>query len=127
MLTGFDLDPDALEITLANSVSAFAFLWGAADNIWTMDIYNSANALIESIAIAAVLSSNAGDYFGATGVDISRIELTDTGNNIGVGDYVFVDNFTYLRDDRHVPEPTTLLLMGAGLVGMGLRRSAKRG
>lgn len=126
LLTGFDLDPDAFEITLASPVSAFAFLWGASDNTWTMDIYNSANTLIESIGIAAVFGSNLGDYYGATGANIARIVLTDTGDNLGIGDYIFLDNFTHLTRGNTVPEPTTLLLMGAGLAGMGLRRRGKR-
>ncbi len=126
LLTGFDLEPDAFEITLASPVSAFAFLWGASDNIWTMDVYNSANVLLESIALAAVFGSNNGDYYGATGADIARIVLTDTLDNFVDGDYVFLDNFTYLTRGTNVPEPTTLLLMGAGLVGMGLHRRGKR-
>lgn len=125
LLTGFDLDPDSFQITLSTPVSAFAFLWGASDNTWLMEVFDSSDTLIESHGLGAVFASNAGDYYGVSAAGIAKIRLTDTGDRLGVGDYVFLDNFTFAAGEA-VPEPATALLLMLGLGGIGaFRKRAK--
>lgn len=123
MFTNFDLDPDAIRIDFADTTSAFGFLWGAADNTWDLRAFDSGNNLIESFAIAPVFGSNAGDYFGIQANGIAYATLTDRLDTFTDGDYVFIDNFTYVSGNR-VPEPGTLALLGGGLLlAVGRRRS----
>jgi hypothetical protein len=118
LFTDFDLDPDAIEITFATPVSAFAFNWGASDNLWLMSAYDSSNTLIESFVIPAVFSSNALEYFGFAASGIARVTLVDQLNNFTAGDYVFIDSFTYTAQTGAVPEPGAVALLGLGLVGL---------
>ena len=125
LFNDFDHVPDKIVITFSSVVSAFAFNWGAADNIWTIEAFDSASALIESDLMAAVFGSNAGDYYGISAAGIKSVVLTDTHNNILDGDYVFVDDFTF-ADVRDVPEPSSLAIACMGLVtAVGLRRRRK--
>lgn len=52
-----------------------------------------------------------------TSGQVTRLELFDNG-----GDGFVVDNLTYTLQPTHVPEPGTMLLLGAGLVVLGAIR-----
>lgn len=113
-----------LTFTFATPVSAFGFLWGAADDVWVLNAYDSSNTLIESYNVPTTHASNAGDFFGLSDPGIVYATLSDISGN----DYVFVDNFTYVAGaDQSVPEPASMALLGAGLFGMGMIRRRKQG
>lgn len=104
--------------------SAFGFLFGASDSSWNLNAYTAGGTLLQSSAIQPVKGSNAGDYFGFSGLsNASYALLTQNQDQIyasGGVDYVFVDNFRVAA----VPEPETfaLMLAGLGLVGAAVRR-----
>jgi hypothetical protein len=114
---------DTLQINFATPTSAFAFNWGAADTPWTLSAYNSSHVLIESVDIAPTSGGNAGDYDGLSDAGISYVILTVDQARLATSlpDYVFIDNFTYAGASS-IPEPTTMLLLGAGLAGLFLKR-----
>lgn len=94
MFNGFDFVPASFRFDFANPVSAFGFNWGAADNTWVMNAYNSAGVLLETFAVPGTFSSNAGEYFGIAADGIKYATITDQKNKFAEGDYVFIDNFT---------------------------------
>lgn len=109
-----------LTFTFATPVSAFGFLWGASDDTWALNAYNASGTLIESYYLSPTNSSNAGEFYGLSDAGIAYATLTDS----APGDYVMLDNFTYTAGtSQAVPEPASMVLLGAGLLGLGgLRR-----
>lgn len=99
-------------------VEAFAFNWGAADVIWTLDLFSGAN-LLASYQLTPTFASNAKEYFGFTGTGITSATFSHVG-----GDWVFIDNLTY--GAGAVPEPASwaMMIIGFGLVGAASRRRA---
>eukprot|EP01036_Dinobryon_divergens_P060687 gene60687-80928_t len=55
----------------ANAVGAFAFNWGAADEIWSLDVYAGAT-LIDTVLVDPTFGSNAGDYVGYSAAGITK-------------------------------------------------------
>lgn len=120
MSNDFDLIPSQFRFDFATPISAFAFNFGASDNNWLLQAYDSSNVLLESLLIAPTQASNAGHYFGLALSGISYATLVDQQDVIQQGDYVFVDRFTTSAVSA-VPEPGMLFLLGTGLA-MGVRR-----
>lgn len=120
----FDFIPMQLRFDFSSPVDAFGFNWGAADNSWTLQAYSSGGAFLELVLLPPVFGSNAGEYVGLAAAGISYAILTDTKDNIPAGDYIFIDNFTYVGDDPIVPDAgASLALLGLGLSGLvALRR-----
>lgn len=108
----------SLRISFASAVSAFGFNWGASDQTWQLRAYDSGNNLLEGWPMPITSSSNAGEFYGIAYAGIAYAILDTT----PVGDYIFVDNFRYAPASVGVPEPTTMLLLGLGLVGIAAFR-----
>jgi hypothetical protein len=108
--------PSVYEFKFTTPVTAFAFNFGAADNQWRIDAYDSGNALIETHFFTQNPNSNAGDYFGIAAPDIARATITDMLDNYPNGDEVFIDEFRYTFEP--VPEPSSHFLAALALISL---------
>lgn len=108
-----------LRFDFANTVSAFAFTWGASDTNWTLSAFDSSGNLLDSMTAPYVGGSNNGEYVGLSSAGISYATLTHGG-----GDWILIDNFTIATENgSDVPEPASLALFGAAMAGIaGARR-----
>lgn len=110
---------NGFNIVFANAVSAFGFNWGAADRPWTMRLFDASNAMIGSFAVAAQTDPYAA-FIGAdgNGQTIKSINMVASSY-----DYMLLDNLQYTASNASVPEPTTLAMLGLGMLGLfGARR-----
>lgn len=126
-ISNFGNQFQALRFDFGSSISALGFLLGASDASWTLRAYNSADTLLDSMNIAPVQASNAGDFFGLSGLaGASYATLIQNFDGIyanGGVDYVFVDNLTFTAGNNNVPEPGSLALAAlACLAVVGTRR-----
>jgi hypothetical protein len=112
----------SLSIDIAGGTDAFAFNWGMAEDevTWTLAANDATDTLIESYVLPATEDSSAGEFYGISAVGIHSAVLSLDGEY----DWVGIDNFTYLADVS-VPEPSVLLLMGSGLLGLVIARKSR--
>ena len=114
--------------TFSTPVDAFGFNLGGTDSPWHLVAYSAANDIVGERTIAPFGNSNNGEWFGiaSSGITAARLYNTefDVLNNTGITDYVVLDNFTYATP---VPEPSTCILTGLGLVGLSLSARKRRG
>lgn len=108
----------------AGGVTAFGFSWGAADQPWTLDLYDLSNTLIGSLGIDAQTDP----YIGFIGADgggaIIGWALMTSLSNYGF-DYFLLDDFELVAANgasTPMPEPVSLALVGFGLLAAGAAR-----
>lgn len=113
---------DDVNITFTGTgVTAFGFALNALDVAWTIRTYGAGNVLLGTYTVNSqspgLTGNNRRGYFGATeSASILSIQIRSTGS-----DRALIDNFAFVP----VPEPTTALLFGLGLVGLALAGSRK--
>lgn len=116
-MTNYGVGPNSFRFDFDAPVSAFGFLWGAADYTWTLSAFNGSD-LLETLILDPTTSSNSGDYFGIAHAGITHATLISNGGDFGT-DYVFIDNFTVNNANvSAVPVPAAVWLFGSGLVGL---------
>lgn len=109
-----------LNFIFSSPVSAFGFNFGASNEDWLLEAFDSGNNVLESHTLAQTWFSNAGDYFGIanSGIAYARATQMTHVNDTGV-DYILLDNFAYVAQQSNgVPEPGSLLLAGLGLFAL---------
>lgn len=109
-------------------VDGFGFFFGASDFDWILTSYDAAGNELESLTIAPLTASNAGDFFGIKADGIKRATLRSASTDWT--DYVFVDNFTVgtQMPSSAVPEPATwaMMITGFGIAGAAVRRKRRQ-
>jgi hypothetical protein len=92
-------------------------------------VFDAGDNLLESFVVPQTFASNAGEFFGIAHDGIKFATLTDQHDNDFPppnlpGDFVFIDNFTFVTAPivPPVPAPATLLLLGGALAGLGVLR-----
>lgn len=126
----------SLQIEFANSTNAFGFQWGAAEPainqypaaVWHLNAYDTSDNLLGTYLLPNTGPDTVGAFVGLAFNDIKYATLVNTspsniaaGNGIGY-DWIFIDNFTYTTSTSSVPEPSSVLLLGAGILGAGIMR-----
>lgn len=119
-ITGQTFD---LAFTQASAVGFDVFASPAAPGNVLVSIYNPANALLDRFTVAAPLT---GTFFGVVSTTdlIGRIDILSQAA-ILPGEAIANLSFGVVPSSV-VPEPCSLLLSGAGLIGMVLWRRQKR-
>jgi len=128
-ISNFGSQFQSLRFDFGTTTSALGFLFGASDASWTLRAYNSANTLLDSLDIAPVFGSNAGDFFGLSGLaGASYATLIQNFDGIyanGGVDYVFVDNLAFIAGNNNVPEPGSLALVALACLAAANARRQK--
>jgi hypothetical protein len=128
----FDFDPSGSGLPASFKITGVSYTWGvynATSGIdFGLDVYD--DAYNGGNWRDNVFTTDPGDYH--TGSDsrtfnssweVTRLRIHDSGTyDVGIDDLTIVDN----RTTSAVPEPTTMLLLGLGLLGVaGIRRFKK--
>ncbi|MFZ5572464.1 MAG: PEP-CTERM sorting domain-containing protein [Thermodesulfobacteriota bacterium] len=105
-----------LRMDFASATNAFGFTWGMAEPFatWVLTAYDAGNNILESRNLPSTGASSAGEFFGLAANNISYATLAWNGSY----DWVAIDNFTFTETAAAVPEPATMLLFGAGMIGL---------
>jgi hypothetical protein len=124
--TGNYLDNNAgsastIDFTFDSPQVVFGFNYGALDDQWTLNVYDSDNNLIDATTVEPNHGSNAGEFIGiaSSSANIAWASFTDSSS----GDWILLDNLRFTPTE--VPEPSTLALAGLGGLGLLLFRRRK--
>lgn len=121
-ITNHGSEFQVLRLDFGGAASAFGFLLGATDSTWLLQAFNGSGQLLDSTFMGAVKGSNAGDYFGFSGLagaTYAVLTQQQDGYYAGGGvDYTFVDNIR-VAGVSAVPEPGNVGMLLAGLAVLG--------
>lgn len=113
-----------LNISFAAPTSGFAFNFGASNEDWLLSAFDSSLNLLDSYLLPQTWYNNNGEYFGLASAGITSATLTQLTHNVdSQADHILLDNFAFVDSkSTQVPEPSGLLLLSLGLIGLGLSR-----
>jgi hypothetical protein len=119
--------PSKIEFVFTIPVSAVTFNWGAADNTWKLDAYDSSNTLLETHFITLPNSNvNNGEYYGIqNNTLVKRLLLVDQKDFYPLGDHIFIDDVTTSFESTPEPASLAILLTAASLTSLSRRRISR--
>jgi len=123
----FSFDVPYIDIVFDLTVDTFSF-WYTTAGSFDVSYFDELNSLIGSQSLATNLGSNSFFEFSNSEQNIKKIKVA------GVGNYFTIDDFTapfitgQPSEPNHnvVPEPSTILMLGIGLLGMAASRRYRR-